>query len=188
MVRLQNFISKCLHHHTFANMFFNRIFEAHRARIISCSSPKVSVWLTVWPIFPSFRLASLIFSTMLWTWLGLPHPLIVNIPRCVCTHPIDPISIHFYFVFMAMSSQEPMIQFATPLLPFHGMLISMWGKNNHMCFFQTHSTLFVNELTLCSPKMAFVFYQCYHCRPNFNGFISPILRLPRICCFQCGSS
>ncbi len=89
---------------------------------------------------------------------------------------------------MAMSSQEPMIQFVTPLLPLRGMLVSMWGENNHMCFFQTHSTPFVNELTLCSPKMAFAFYQRYHCRPNMNRFISLILRHPRICCFQCGSS
>jgi hypothetical protein len=26
--------------------------------------------------------------------LGLPHPLIASIPRCVCTHPIDPMGIH----------------------------------------------------------------------------------------------
>jgi hypothetical protein len=27
-------------------------------------------------------------------WLGLPHPSITGIPRCVCTHSIDPMSIH----------------------------------------------------------------------------------------------
>jgi hypothetical protein len=27
-------------------------------------------------------------------WLEIPHPLIVGIPRCVCTHPIDPMGIH----------------------------------------------------------------------------------------------
>jgi hypothetical protein len=32
---------------------------------------------------------------MFWTWFGLPHPLIVSIPRCVCTHPIDRMNIHF---------------------------------------------------------------------------------------------
>jgi hypothetical protein len=36
MVQLQNSISKRLHHHTFSNMFSNKISKAHRARILSC--------------------------------------------------------------------------------------------------------------------------------------------------------
>jgi hypothetical protein len=28
-------------------------------------------------------------------WLGLPHPSILGIPWCVCTHPINPMGIHF---------------------------------------------------------------------------------------------
>jgi hypothetical protein len=27
--------------------------------------------------------------------LGLPHPSIASIFRCVCTHPINPMGIHF---------------------------------------------------------------------------------------------
>jgi hypothetical protein len=27
--------------------------------------------------------------------IKLPHPSIVGIPQCVCTHPINPTSIHF---------------------------------------------------------------------------------------------
>ncbi len=61
----------------------------------------------------------------------------------------------FYIVFMAMSAQEPMMQFATPLLPLHEMLVFTWDKNNYMCFLQPCSTLLINESTLCSPKMAF---------------------------------
>jgi hypothetical protein len=28
-------------------------------------------------------------------WLGLTHPSIASLPQCVCTHPIDPMGIHF---------------------------------------------------------------------------------------------
>jgi hypothetical protein len=32
---------------------------------------------------------------MFWTWLGLSNPSIVSFFWCVCTHPIDPMGIHF---------------------------------------------------------------------------------------------
>jgi hypothetical protein len=32
---------------------------------------------------------------MLQTWLGMPHPSILSIPWCVCTHPINVISVQF---------------------------------------------------------------------------------------------
>jgi hypothetical protein len=38
MVRFQDSISKCLHHHTFSNMLSNEISETHCARILSCFS------------------------------------------------------------------------------------------------------------------------------------------------------
>jgi hypothetical protein len=45
--------------------------------------------------------------------------------------------------------------FDPPFLPLHKMLACTWGENNYMCFLQTHSTLPVDESTLCSQKMAF---------------------------------
>jgi hypothetical protein len=60
-----------------------------------------------------------------------------------------------YVVFMAMNTSKPMLQFTTPLLPLCEMLVSMWDKNNYMCFFQPHSTSFIDESTLILPKMAF---------------------------------
>jgi hypothetical protein len=50
---------------------------------------------------------------------------------------------------MVMNALEPMMQFVTPLLPLREMLVSMWDENKYMCFFQPHSTFFVNKLTLC---------------------------------------
>jgi hypothetical protein len=94
MVRFQIFILEHLHHHTLSNMLFDRIFEAHYARIPSCYGPMVGVWFTIWPIFLGFWLVSLVFSIVFWIWLRLPHPSIVGIFQCVCTHPIDLMGIH----------------------------------------------------------------------------------------------
>jgi hypothetical protein len=94
MVQLQDSISEHLHHHTLSNMFFDGTFKAHYVQILSCSGPWVGIWLTAWQVFPAFRLVSSIFYTTFCTQLGLPHPSIIGIPRCVCTHPIDPMGIH----------------------------------------------------------------------------------------------
>jgi hypothetical protein len=71
MVQFQDSISERLHHHTFSNMLFNMISEAHHVRVFSCSEPRVGTWLTTWPIFPTFWLSSLVFfhSTLYATWI-----------------------------------------------------------------------------------------------------------------------
>jgi len=94
MIQLQDSISKHLHHDTLSSMPSDEIYEAHHARILSCYGPRVNVWLTTWPIFLAFRLSSLIFSTTLRKQLRLPHPSIVSVFQCVCTHPINPMGIH----------------------------------------------------------------------------------------------
>jgi len=53
-------------------------------------------WLIVQLIFPTFRLSSLIFFIALRMQLGLPHPLIMGIFRCVCTHPINFMGIDLF--------------------------------------------------------------------------------------------
>jgi hypothetical protein len=95
MVRFQDSILEHLHHHTFSNILFDGIFKSLNAQILSCSGSGVGVWLIIWLISLSFQLTSLVFFTLLWIWLGLPHPSIASIYRCMCTHPIDPMGIHF---------------------------------------------------------------------------------------------
>jgi hypothetical protein len=95
MVQLQHSILEHLHHHTLFNMFFNKISEAQCARILSCSGLGVGAWFITWLVFLAFWLFSPICSTTLCIRLGLPHPSIVRIPWCVCTHPSDPMAIHF---------------------------------------------------------------------------------------------
>jgi hypothetical protein len=80
MVWLQYFISKLLHHHTFSNMLFDEIFEAHCVQTLSCFDLGANTWFIIRPIFITFWLSSLVFFTML---------------GCVCTRPIDLMGIHF---------------------------------------------------------------------------------------------
>jgi hypothetical protein len=147
MVQLQNSISECLHHHTLFNMFFDGISKANHVWIVSCSGSRVNVWLTSWLVFPAFQLYSSNILKTFRTQLRLPHPLIANIP-------LTPWVSTFYVAFMAMNKQEPIMQFATLLLPLHEMLASMWDENNNMRFFQPCSTFFINKLT-CSQKITF---------------------------------
>jgi hypothetical protein len=155
MVQLQDSIPKRLHHHTFSSMLSNGTSKAHCARILSCFGPRASVWLINQLIFPAFQLYSLIFCTSLWTRLRPPHPSIASIPRCVWTHPIDPMGIHLLRCAHGNERIRTMLQFTTPLPPLHEMLVSTWDKNDYMRFSQPHSIPFIDELTLCLPKMTF---------------------------------
>ncbi len=94
LIQFQDCISECLHHHTFANILFDGTFENHCVWILSCYGPKVSIWFTTWPIFPTFWLFFSFFSIAFCMRLWLPHPSITCIPWCVCAHPIDLMGIH----------------------------------------------------------------------------------------------
>jgi hypothetical protein len=94
MVQFQDSILECLRYHTFFNILFNKILEAHHAQTLSCSNLGVGAWFIVQPNFPNFWLFSPFFSMTLRTQLELPHPSIASLPWCVCTHLIDPMGIH----------------------------------------------------------------------------------------------
>jgi hypothetical protein len=123
MVWLQDFILKHLHRHTFSNMLSDGISKAHCAQISSCFGSGASVWFTIQLIFLGFWLISLVFSTTLQIWLGLSHPLIVGIPWCTCTYPINLWVSTSYVMLMATNTQKLMMQFVTPLLSLCGMLV-----------------------------------------------------------------
>jgi hypothetical protein len=78
-------------------MLSDKISKAHCAHILSCYGPKVGIWFITRLIFPTFQLSSPVFSIAHHTWLRLPHPSIVHIFRCICTHPINPMGTHFLF-------------------------------------------------------------------------------------------
>jgi hypothetical protein len=94
MVGLQDSILERLYDHTLSNMLFNRIFETNCVRILSCFGLGAGIWFTTRPTFPTFQLSLPSFFTMFQTWFGLPHPSIVGIFQCVCTHPINVINVH----------------------------------------------------------------------------------------------
>jgi hypothetical protein len=53
-----------------------------------------SIWLVIQPVFLDFQLSSPSFPTTFQMQLGLPHPLIANNLRCMCTHPINATGVH----------------------------------------------------------------------------------------------
>jgi hypothetical protein len=88
------------------------------------------------------------------TRLGLPHPLIVGIFWCVCTHPINVTSVH---LLCCASGNECMgthdaIQDTFAAITRDDDFHVGWKQ---LCFFQPRSIPLIDELTLCSPKMKF---------------------------------
>jgi hypothetical protein len=109
MVQLQDCILEHLHHHTFFNMLFDKISKAHRAWVLSCSTPRANVWLRTQPIFLTFQLSSPIFfhHTSYLTWitpsLNCMHPLMCvhtshrpygYLPLMLCVHDNKRIGTH----------------------------------------------------------------------------------------------
>jgi hypothetical protein len=149
MVHFQDSILKCLHHQTLFSMLSNRIFEAHCAWILSCFGPRVGIWFIAQPIFPTSQFFSPFFSTTLQMWFGLPHLSIISLPMCVHT------------------SHWP---YGYPLLTSNVSRTTSWGpvcslpwvdERNYMGFFQPHSILPIDELTLWSISWNLHF--SWHC-------------------------
>jgi hypothetical protein len=156
MVQFQDSISEHLHHHTHFNMFFDQKSEAHHVRILSCSGPKASIWLTTQPIYPTFWLFPQIYSMTFCMWFGLSHPSIVGILRCVCTHPINLMGIPpVTSCSWQWTHWNPWCNLWHLLPPVGKMLVFKCEKNNYMCFFQPHSPPLINVLTLCLLKITF---------------------------------
>jgi hypothetical protein len=63
MVQLQYSILECLRHHTLSNMLSDGTSKAHHAQILSCFSPRASVWFKNRSNFLTFLLFSLVFCT-----------------------------------------------------------------------------------------------------------------------------
>jgi len=125
MVWLQDSISECLHHHTLFNMLFDRISEAHCAWILSCYSLGAGTMLTVQTSLLNLLIIFPNFFTTHQMWLGLPHPSIANIPQCMCTHPIDLVSIHF--LHCAHGNEHTWIHGAV-----HDTFITIMGDIDHI--------------------------------------------------------
>jgi hypothetical protein len=98
---------------TLFNMFSDTISKAYHVWILPCFDPKVGAWLMARPIFPTFKLFSLIISTLFQTRFILPHPSITSLPQCVCTHPIDLLVFTSCVVPMAKNAQNSRNIFTT---------------------------------------------------------------------------
>jgi hypothetical protein len=113
--------------------------------LIGYLKPSYSNFIMFWPkgrclaynltSLPTFHLCSTIFFITLWTWLGLPHPSIIGIPWCVCTHPINFMGIHFLRYVHGNEHTKTHDAMYNTLLLLRDKLASMWDENNYMHFF-----------------------------------------------------
>jgi len=53
----------------------------------------VVAWLSICLVIPCFLLLLDVFSSMLWTELGLPRLLVIGLTHYICDQPIDPMEI-----------------------------------------------------------------------------------------------
>lgn len=70
--QLKETISKKLHDHFFSSIISNMSFNSHRMCFKSCAKLGVGAWLFVCLVIPYFHMPSNVFSSTLWTKLGLP--------------------------------------------------------------------------------------------------------------------
>jgi hypothetical protein len=68
----QDFILERLHHHTFSNMFSDKISRTHCAWILSCSSFEVDSWPNLLIIFPIFH--NILNATWITTSFNYMYP------------------------------------------------------------------------------------------------------------------
>eukprot|EP00898_Chlorokybus_atmophyticus_P004722 jgi/Chlat1/5250/Chrsp33S00386 len=55
-----------------------------KARRLSASGVGAGAWLTAMPLFPALQLSADVFRTALRIRLGLPHPILAAVARCLC--------------------------------------------------------------------------------------------------------
>jgi hypothetical protein len=181
MVQLQDSILEHVHHHTFWDMFSNEMFEAHCTRILSCFNPSVGIWFTTWPIFLTFRLASIKFSITFHMLLGLPHPSIVGIFQCVCIHRIDLMGIHLLRCIHGnehIGTHDVICRHCVRCWLSHGMRTITCVSFNHIQFLSLMNWHYAHQRWHSHPS------QCCHYRLNVSGFASLILHNLRICYFR----
>jgi hypothetical protein len=67
-------------------------FDSHKLE--SCARLSMEAWLFAHLIISCFHFPSNVFSCVLWTRLGLPHPLVLGLTHCICGHSLNPMGIH----------------------------------------------------------------------------------------------
>ncbi len=123
------------------------------------------------------------------TWLGLPHPSIVGILWCMCTHPIDIMGIHL-FTLHSRQRTHGNLWCSSWHLCYH--CARCWlphGKGTITCVFFNHVQFILLTSRHCGHQRWHLHCnQCCHCWPNTNEFVFPILHNWKIYCLRCNSS
>jgi len=89
-------ILESLHVYFFSRILFYLHLDSHHTHLKSCAWSKVGAWLSPHQII-FFCLALNVFSSIVRTKLGLPHPLALGLSNCICGQPLDRMGIHLFF-------------------------------------------------------------------------------------------
>jgi len=73
---------------------FVMFFNLHWVCLRSYVRPSVGAWSFVHLAILCFHLALDVFSFVLWTKLGLPHPLVLSLTHCIYSQLWNPMGIH----------------------------------------------------------------------------------------------
>jgi hypothetical protein len=123
----------------------------------------------VHPIIPHFCLAFEVFSFVLHTKLGLPHPLILKVTHCICGQPLDPTRTHLSLLIPQWGGLYSMILFKMYSPPSQEMWGFMFHVSKPMHFHHLFFSLLGNKLTSCYQLIAFT--PCRHvCVTFWNIF------------------
>jgi hypothetical protein len=163
-------------------MLFGKIFETHCAQILSCFGPKVGTWFiarsTFQLFFPSFFIA-------LWIQLGLSHPLIAGIPRCMCTHLINVTNVYLLCCIHGnerTSTHDAICDVFTAIARDVNLHVQ---RNTTTCASFNHIPLILSmNWHIVHQIWNLHRNRCCHCRSNMSKFTLLILCNPRICCLQ----
>jgi hypothetical protein len=118
-------------------------------------------------------------------WLGLPYPSIVGIPRCMCTHPIDIIGVHFLCCAHGnecTSTHDAICDIFVTIAQ---------DPDFHVGWKQLHtfpSTTFHSCQHYVHQRWNLHLNWHYHCILNTSGFISLIMNNSKICYLRRGSN
>ncbi len=93
--QLQVSLANHLYEYEFVSLLIGVPLDIMRACLHSYVCPRVSIWLLVHSIKPTFCLSLNHFLKPLGTCLSLPHPIVAHLSQCQCGHTIINPSIHF---------------------------------------------------------------------------------------------
>lgn len=85
-----------LHEHSFSNIIYNMASNSYHMWLRFYVGLGAHIYFFACQVIPSFCLVSNVFSFVLCTNLGLPHPLAIGFIQCICDYGLDLVGTHLF--------------------------------------------------------------------------------------------